>query len=153
MKVKELIAELQELPQEMSVNVFDYWKNLFRGGGDNCSDGIEKVTGAQIVPDDETVQLMREEGEEIKQWVAIEYANDDYTEDADPVADGEFAEALAKKSIAPTLLRHTTPALLIGGVVGRSEQLKAFFQEIEKDKTYILNDYYKNKAKRLRESL
>ncbi|OQC44337.1 MAG: hypothetical protein BWX59_01975 [Bacteroidetes bacterium ADurb.Bin028] len=38
-------------------------------------------------------------------------------------------------------------------VVGQSEQLKAFFQEIENDKTYILNDYYKNKAKRLRESL
>lgn len=33
-------------------------------------------------------------------------------------------------------------------VVERSEQLKAFLQEIENDKTYILNDYYKNKAKK-----
>jgi hypothetical protein len=41
----------------------------------------------------------------------------------------------------------------IPDVVGRSEQLKAFLQEIENDKTYILNDYYKNKAKRLGESL
>lgn len=97
MKVRELIAELQKLPQEMSVNVFDYRKNLFRGGGDNCSDGIDTITGACIVPDDETVKLMREDGEEVTQWVAIEYTNDDYTEDADPVADGEFAEALAKK--------------------------------------------------------
>lgn len=97
MKVKELIAELQKLPQEMSVNVFDYRKNLFRGGGDSCSDGIDTVTGAFIAPDNETVKLMREDGEEINQWIAIEYTNDDYTEDADPVADGEFAEALAKK--------------------------------------------------------
>lgn len=81
----------------MSVNVFDYRKNLFRGGGDICSDGIETVTDVCIVPDDETVNLIREEGEEITQWVAIEYTNDDYTEDADPVADGEFAKALAKK--------------------------------------------------------
>lgn len=34
----------------------------------------------------------------------------------------------------------------------RSEQLKAFLHEIENDKTYILNEYYKNKAKRIRES-
>ncbi|MFN3802167.1 MAG: hypothetical protein ACK4SB_10895 [Belliella pelovolcani] len=33
MKVKELIAALQKLPQEMNVNVFDYRKNLFSGGG------------------------------------------------------------------------------------------------------------------------
>jgi len=31
--------------------------------------------------------------------------------------------------------------------------LKAFLEEIANDKTYILNDYYKNKAKRLSESL
>jgi len=43
--------------------------------------------------------------------------------------------------------------LNIPDVVGQSEQLKAFFQEIENDKAYILNDYYKNKAKRMRESL
>jgi hypothetical protein len=44
MNVKELIEELQKLPQEMNVNIFDYRKNFFRGGGDNCSDGIEKCT-------------------------------------------------------------------------------------------------------------
>lgn len=43
--------------------------------------------------------------------------------------------------------------LRLFSVVGQSEQLKAFLQEIENDKTYILNGYYKNKAKRLRESL
>ena len=38
-------------------------------------------------------------------------------------------------------------------VVGQSEQLKAFFQEIENDKIYIHNQYFKNKAKTLRERL
>lgn len=38
-------------------------------------------------------------------------------------------------------------------VVGQSEQLKAFLDEIAIDKTYIKNDYYKNKAKRLSKSL
>lgn len=38
-------------------------------------------------------------------------------------------------------------------VVVRSEQLKAFLDEIANDKTYIKNDYYKNKAKRLSKSI
>ena len=38
-------------------------------------------------------------------------------------------------------------------VVGQSEQLKAFLQEIENDKSYIHNQYFKNKAKTLRERL
>lgn len=94
MKVKELIAELQKLPQEMNVNVFDYRKNLFRGGGDSCSDGIETVTGAWIVPDDETLQFMQDRGEDIDQWVAINYSNDDYTKDAKIVSDGEYSKAV-----------------------------------------------------------
>lgn len=48
---------------------------------------------------------------------------------------------------------HKLKLLGIANVVGRSEQLKAFLQEIENDKTYILNDYYKNKAERFRKSL
>lgn len=43
--------------------------------------------------------------------------------------------------------------LLLFSVSGQSEQLKAFLDEIANDKTYILNDYYKNKAKRLSKSL
>ena len=38
-------------------------------------------------------------------------------------------------------------------VVGQSEQLKAFLQEIENDKSYIHNQYFKNKAKTLSERL
>jgi len=41
----------------------------------------------------------------------------------------------------------------IANVVGQSEQLKAFLQEIENDKSYIHNQYFKNKAKTLRERL
>ena len=34
--------------------------------------------------------------------------------------------------------------LRLFSVVGQSEQLKAFLNEIANDKTYILKDYYKN---------
>lgn len=47
----------------------------------------------------------------------------------------------------------TTQILRLFAVSGQSEQLKAFLDEIANDKTYILNDYYKNKAKRLSKSL
>ena len=41
----------------------------------------------------------------------------------------------------------------LANVVGQSEQLKAFLQEIENDKSYIHNQYFKNKAKTLSERL
>ena len=47
----------------------------------------------------------------------------------------------------------TTQILRLFAVSGQSEQLKAFLDEIANDKTYILNDYYKNKAKQLSKSL
>lgn len=52
-----------------------------------------------------------------------------------------------------TALEAINVALNKPNVSGQSEQLKAFLDEIANDKTYILNDYYKNKAKRLSKSL
>lgn len=78
MKVKDFIEKLQEMPQDMNINIFDYRKNMYRGGGDSCSDGVCEITSISIVPDEETFSLMLENGEDIFQWVAIDYENDDY---------------------------------------------------------------------------
>jgi hypothetical protein len=51
------------------------------------------------------------------------------------------------------LLKSGQKQLPIHVVVGQSEQLKTFLDEIANDKTYILSDYCKNKAKRLSERL
>jgi hypothetical protein len=67
--------------------------------------------------------------------------------------DLEYRPVIGYLKVTELLQKWGEKQLLLHNVVGRSEQLKAFFQEIENDKTYILNDYYKNKAKRLRESL
>jgi hypothetical protein len=80
MTVKELIKKLEEMPQDMQINIFDWRKNLFIGDGDSVSDGIESVEHIEIVPDNETTHLMQEDGDKISQWVAIIYNNNDYNE-------------------------------------------------------------------------
>jgi len=56
-----------------------------------------------------------------------------------------------EKELNELIEREVT--LRIHDIVERREQLKAFLDEIANDKTYIKNDYYKNKAKRLSKSL
>lgn len=92
MKVKELIERLKEMPQDMNVCIFDMRKNLFCGGGDSVCYGVEDIEAIEIVPDDETVKLMKEVGEEITQWVAIHYENDDYREDGKPDVNSLIAD-------------------------------------------------------------
>ena len=52
-----------------------------------------------------------------------------------------------------TLTEVKAEILRLFNVVGQSEQLRAFLQEIENDKSYIHNQYFKNKAKTLSERL
>ena len=68
-----------------------------------------------------------------------------YTKE-DRLKNSHYAQAIC--AVVADLKKLTIPA-----VSGQSEQLKAFLDEIANDKTYILNDYYKNKAKRLLKSL
>ena len=66
----------------------------------------------------------------------------------------EIEKILAEYTDGTQTLQHaTTEVLRLFSISGQSEQLKAFLYEIANDKTYILSDYYKNKAKRLSESL
>lgn len=97
MKVKELIAKLQAMPQDMNVNIFDWRKNFFRGGGDPVSDGITRIEIVEVIPDDDTFAEMLDDDQDIQQWVGLTYENDDYTEDADPSHDGMMADYFTRK--------------------------------------------------------
>jgi len=85
MKVKQLITELQKMPKDADVCIFDWRKNLFNGGGDSVSDGIEEIKNIEVIPDNTTVKEMKEfDGEDVEQWVGIHYENDDYNKEATP---------------------------------------------------------------------
>jgi len=77
MIVKDLIEKLKEMPQEMNVNIFDWRKNLFVGGGDSVSDGITPVEHLEVV-------THIDEDDVTHQWIAINYENDDYTDEPKP---------------------------------------------------------------------
>lgn len=101
MKVSELIECLQAMPQDMDVHIFDWRKNLHTGGGESSPAGIEKVEHVEVVPSDEDIKLEIEihgDADDLTQFVAIHYENDDYDEtEAEPVDDSMIAEHFRQK--------------------------------------------------------
>lgn len=73
MKVKELIIELQKMPQKAEVCIFDWRKNLHDADDEGSSQGIE--------PD---FQVAYENRNVTKNFVSLSFKNDDYKDDGTP---------------------------------------------------------------------
>lgn len=96
MKVKELIEVLKNMPQDMNVNIFDYKQNLFVGGGEPSSAGVDRISieTIEVIPSDEEVSERKNDefGNPIKQWVGLCYSNSDYDDDGVPNDDTLLAD-------------------------------------------------------------
>lgn len=91
MTVQELINELERMPRDMPVCLFDWRKNLGLGFDDNSSEGVYDkydVSIQEIATEDEMNYYVEQYGEEFKPWVSITFENSDYNDD------GELIELL-----------------------------------------------------------
>lgn len=92
MKVAELIKELEKYPSEMEVCIFDMSKNFVQGNQDPSPIGIQDITeeNIEIVPSDSEKADMEDGGEEVTQFLALHYDNEDYSMET-----GQISEAFA----------------------------------------------------------
>lgn len=87
MKVKELIEQLQKIPQDIEVVVFDWRKNVYNSNGDDpCNIGITPI-----------VEVAHETDSVTKPFVSIYYENDDYTKKGEANYGGLLYENASKE--------------------------------------------------------
>lgn len=80
MKKEELIKKLQELPDDIDVNLFDYRMNLHDDHGDGSHKGIYSEFDIEVIKLDEEDRKYLEDLRDTKlvPWAAISFSNDDY---------------------------------------------------------------------------
>ncbi|MDM1464036.1 hypothetical protein [Myroides odoratimimus] len=86
MTVQELIKELEMMPKDMPVNLFDWRKNLGLGFGENSSEGVYdkfEISIQEIATEDEMRFHIEQYGEEFRPWVSISFENTDYNDDGE----------------------------------------------------------------------
>lgn len=74
MTVKMLIKELQKLPQDAEICIYDWRKGLFHASEEPTSEGMESNFGVDYLTDDIYS----------KPFAALSFENDDYTDKGDP---------------------------------------------------------------------
>lgn len=81
MTVQELINQLETMPKDAPVRLFDWRKNLGLGFGDPSSEGVYDeidVELQQIEAPDEQEYYKNQMDEEFVPWVALSFENEDY---------------------------------------------------------------------------
>lgn len=80
MKVKDLIKELEKMPQEANVNIFDWRKNLSEDGS---SEGVYSRFDVHYeeLSEDEMEYYKDVHDKDFIPWVAISFDNDDYNDE------------------------------------------------------------------------
>lgn len=83
MRVKDLIKELEKMPQEANVNLFDWRKNLSDDIGDGSSEGVYSRFDIHYeeLSEDEMEYYKDVNDREYIPWVAISFENDDYNDE------------------------------------------------------------------------
>lgn len=83
MTVKNLIKELEKMPQDVNVNIFDWRKNLHDDWGDGSSEGIYSNFDIHYheLSKDEAKYYKDIHGVDFTPWVGIEFENSDYDDE------------------------------------------------------------------------
>ncbi len=83
MTVKDLIKQLEKMPQDVNVNIFDWRKNLANDWGNGSSEGIytEFEINYENLTEDELEYYEQSNDRKFVPWVSITFHSDDYSDD------------------------------------------------------------------------
>ena len=86
MKIEKLIEELTELQKthpNISVNLFDWRKNLGDDNGDGSSEGVHGDFEISVMKlEGEEAEFYKEQNDkDFSAWVALSFENEDYNDD------------------------------------------------------------------------